>query len=54
MHFNGWKGNCSTNFNNSQKNKFTSSSEEIIATIEAIILKINGEIVELHFYSDNN
>ena len=36
-----------------KKNKFTSSSEEIIATIEAIILKINGETVELHFYSDN-
>lgn len=36
-----------------KKNKFTSPSEEIIATIEAIILKINGEIVELHFHSDN-
>lgn len=36
-----------------KKNNFTSSSEEIIATIEAIILKINGEIVEMHFHSDN-
>ena len=36
-----------------KKNKFTSSSEEIIATIEAIILKINGKIVELHFRSNN-
>ena len=36
-----------------KKNKITSSSEEIIATIESIILKINGEIVELHFRSDN-
>jgi len=36
-----------------KENKFTSSSEEIIATIESIILKINGEIVELHFDSKN-
>ena len=36
-----------------KENKFTSSSEEIIATIETIILKINGEVVELHFCSDN-
>jgi hypothetical protein len=36
-----------------KKNKFTSPSEEIIATIEAIILKINGEIVELYFHLDN-
>ena len=36
-----------------KENKFTSSSEEIIATVEAIILKINGEMVELHFHSDN-
>src|SRR5438045_2032519 len=36
-----------------KENKFISSSEEIIATIEAIILKINGEMVELHFCSDN-
>ncbi|CAG8559808.1 15657_t:CDS:2, partial [Funneliformis mosseae] len=36
-----------------KNNKFTSPSEEIIVTIEAIVLKINGEIVELHFYSNN-
>ena len=36
-----------------KENKFTSSSEEIIAIIESIILKINGEIVELHFDSKN-
>ncbi|POG60082.1 uncharacterized protein OCT59_015666 [Rhizophagus irregularis] len=36
-----------------KENKFTSSSEEIIASLEAIILKINGEIVELNFHSDN-
>ncbi|CAB5335542.1 unnamed protein product [Rhizophagus irregularis] len=34
-----------------KNNKFTSPSEEIIATIESIILKIDGEIVELHFNS---
>ncbi|RIA84059.1 hypothetical protein C1645_742608 [Glomus cerebriforme] len=37
-----------------KKNKFTSSSEEIIASLETIVLKINGEIVELNFNSDNN
>ena len=31
-----------------KENKFTSASEEIIA-IEAIILKINDEVVEFHF-----
>lgn len=36
-----------------KENKFTSSSEEIIATIESIILKINEEIVELHFDTKN-
>ncbi|GES72684.1 hypothetical protein GLOIN_2v1847779 [Rhizophagus clarus] len=36
-----------------KENKFTSSSEEIIARLEAIILGINGEIVELNFRSDN-
>ena len=36
-----------------KENKFTSTSEEIIATIESIILKINDEIVELHFDFNN-
>ncbi len=36
-----------------KENKFTSASEEIIATIEAIILKINDEVVEFHFHSNN-
>ena len=36
-----------------EENKFTSSSEEIIATVESIILRINGEIVELHFDFNN-
>jgi hypothetical protein len=36
-----------------KNNKFITSSEEIIATIEAIVLKINGEVIELHFCSDN-
>lgn len=34
-----------------KKNKFTSPSEEIIATIKSIILKIDGKIVKLHFDS---
>jgi hypothetical protein len=36
-----------------EENRFTSTSGEIIATIESIILKINGEIVELHFNLNN-
>jgi hypothetical protein len=36
-----------------KENKFTSTSEEIIAAIESIILRINGEIVELHFDFNN-
>ncbi|GES91120.1 hypothetical protein GLOIN_2v1847779 [Rhizophagus clarus] len=36
-----------------KENKFTSPSEEIIANLETIIFKINGEIVELNFHSDN-
>lgn len=32
-----------------KKNKFITASEEIIATIDSIILKIDGEMVELHF-----
>ncbi|GES85648.1 hypothetical protein GLOIN_2v1766279 [Rhizophagus clarus] len=36
-----------------KENKFTSPSEEIIASLETIIFKINGEIVELIFHSDN-
>ncbi|GET03367.1 hypothetical protein GLOIN_2v1766279 [Rhizophagus clarus] len=36
-----------------KENKFTSPSEEIIASLETIIFKINGEIVELNFHSDN-
>ena len=36
-----------------KKNKFTSSSEEIIASLETMVLKINGEIVELNFNSNN-
>ena len=36
-----------------KENKFTSPSEEIIATIEAIILKIYDEVVEFHFHSNN-
>jgi hypothetical protein len=36
-----------------KKNKFISASEEIIATIDSIILKINGEVVELHFSSND-
>ncbi len=36
-----------------KENRFTSTSEEIIATVESIILRINGEIVELHFDFNN-
>ncbi|GES80121.1 hypothetical protein GLOIN_2v1777777 [Rhizophagus clarus] len=36
-----------------KENNFTSPSEEIIASLETIIFKINGEIVELNFHSDN-
>jgi hypothetical protein len=36
-----------------KKNKFTSPSEEIIVTVESIILKINDEIIELDFHSNN-
>lgn len=36
-----------------KENRFTSTSEEIIATVESIILRINSEIVELHFDFNN-
>ncbi|GBC26306.2 ribonuclease H-like domain-containing protein [Rhizophagus irregularis DAOM 181602=DAOM 197198] len=36
-----------------KENRFTSTSEEIITTVESIILRINGEIVELHFDFNN-
>jgi len=41
-----------------KENRFMSASEEIIASVESIILRINDEIVELHFdfnnVTDNN
>ncbi|POG68813.1 hypothetical protein GLOIN_2v1777777 [Rhizophagus irregularis DAOM 181602=DAOM 197198] len=36
-----------------KENRFIFTSEEIIATVESIILRINSEIVELHFDFNN-